>query len=183
MKRTILLFIFLMVGVAQIGFAQEINWMSMNEALELQKKQPKKIFVDAYTVWCGPCKMLDKYTFTNKDVVRYINENYYAVKFNAEGDEVIQYRDKTFKNPNFDPEKTKGRNSVHQFALAMGVSAYPTMVFFDEKGDFISPVKGYLKPEQLEIFLKVFASDDYKEMTTQEAWQEYQENFKGSFSS
>lgn len=33
--------------------AQEINWMSMNEALEAQKKEPRKIFVDAYTTWCG----------------------------------------------------------------------------------------------------------------------------------
>ena len=41
--------------------------------------------MDMYTVWCGPCKMLDKNTFHNKDVADYINKYYYAVKFNAEG--------------------------------------------------------------------------------------------------
>ena len=37
--------------------AQEINWVSLNEALELQKKTPKKIMIDVYTKWCGPCKL------------------------------------------------------------------------------------------------------------------------------
>ena len=49
--------------------AQSINWVTMNEALELQKNAPKKIMIDMYTSWCGPCKMLDKNTFTNKDLI------------------------------------------------------------------------------------------------------------------
>ena len=66
--------------------AQEINWLTMNEALAKQKEQPKKIMIDMYTVWCGPCKMLDRNTFSNKKLAEYVNANYYAVKFNAEGD-------------------------------------------------------------------------------------------------
>lgn len=178
--KKLFLFLVLIAGISMN--AQEIEWMSMNEALEAQKKQPKKIFVDAYTTWCGPCKMLDKNTFGNKDVADYINKYYYPVKFNAEGNEIINYKDKVYKNPDYDPER-KGRNSVHHFALAMGVSAYPTMVFFDEKGDFLSPVKGYLTPEKLEIFLKIFATDDYKKVKTEEEWKKYQEEFEGTFTS
>lgn len=160
--------------------AQEINWMSMNEALEAQKKKPKKIFMDAYTTWCGPCKMLDKNTFSDKNVIAYINENYYAVKFNAEGDEKVNYKDKEFKNPNFDPER-KGRNSTHQFAAALRVTGYPSLVFFDEEANLITPIPGYRTPEQLELYLKLFANDDYKNLTSQEAFKEYEENFEGSF--
>ena len=40
--------------------AQEIQWMTLAEALEAQKTVPKKIFMDVYTKWCGPCKLLDK---------------------------------------------------------------------------------------------------------------------------
>jgi len=177
-----LLFFSLLIFTVSAIQAQEINWMSMNEALEAQKKEPRKIFVDAYTTWCGPCKMLDKNTFANKDVAAYINKHYYAVKFNAEGNEVVNYKDKVFENPNYDPKK-KGRNAVHQFALAMGVNAYPTMVFFDEKAGFLSPVKGYLTPEKLEIFLTIFATDEYKKVKTDEEWKKYQEEFKGTFSS
>ncbi len=180
MKKYLLLFAIALISIA--AQAQEINWMSMNEALVAQKKNPKKILVDAYTTWCGPCKMLDKNTFGNKDVAEYINDNFYAVKFNAEGDETINYKDKTFKNPSYDSSRT-GRNSVHEFALAMGVNAYPTMVFFDEKGEYLTPIKGYMTPKQIEIFLKIFATNDYKNVQTDEEWKKYQEEFKGTFSS
>lgn len=160
--------------------AQKIQWMSMNEALEAQEREPKKIFMDAYTTWCGPCKMLDRNTFTNKDVVRYINENYYPVKFNAEGTEEVVYQDTKFKNPSYDAER-KGRNSQHQFAAAIGVRGYPSLVFFDEKGTLLGPVMGYRTPQQLEVFLKFFAEDKHETVSTREDWQEYEENFEPSF--
>jgi len=43
----------------------QVNWMTMDEALTAQKSNPKKIIVDFYTSWCGPCKLLDKNTFGN----------------------------------------------------------------------------------------------------------------------
>ena len=60
------IFSILLLLIAGITSAQEINWMSMNEALNAQKKNPKKIFIDVYTVWCGPCRMLSEKTFKNK---------------------------------------------------------------------------------------------------------------------
>ena len=62
----------------------------------------------------GPCKLLDKKTFSNPDVINYINAHFYAVKFNAEGTEEIQYYDRVFTNPNHNPQR-KGRNATHQF--------------------------------------------------------------------
>ena len=58
-----LLFIALMIvgaGVQAQETESKINWMTMNEALEAQKETPKNIIMDAYTDWCGPCKMIDK---------------------------------------------------------------------------------------------------------------------------
>jgi len=176
--KNILLFLFVLtLGTVQ---AQQINWMTMDEALEAQKTEPKKIFMDVYTTWCGPCKMLDKNTFSDKNVIAYLNENFYPVKFNAEGNESVTYKDFTYTNPNYQPER-KGRNAQHLFAHALKVNAYPTMVFFHENGDLIQAVPGYHTPTQLEIFLKMIHSDDYLKITTTEAWQEYQENFKHTF--
>ena len=161
--------------------AQEIKWMTMNEALAAQKKEPKKIFMDAYTTWCGPCKMLDKNTFSNADVANFLNKNYYPVKFNAEGNSEITYQGRTFKNPGYDPNR-KGRNSQHQLAQALKISGYPSLVFFDEQGKLIGPIPGYRTPHQLELFLKLFLKEDYKEITTPEAFQKYSENFTNEFS-
>ncbi|MDY8136835.1 thioredoxin family protein [Aquimarina sp. 2201CG5-10] len=160
--------------------AQEIKWMTMNEALEAQKNEPKKIFMDVYTDWCGPCKLLDKNTFHNKDVVEYVNKNFYAVKFNAEGTEEVRYNNFTYTNPNYKPGK-KGRNSQHFFANALKITGYPSMVFFDEKGNLIAPVVGYKTPQQLEIYLKMIHQDDYKKLTSAAAWQQYESSFVGTF--
>ncbi|WP_299105191.1 thioredoxin fold domain-containing protein [uncultured Winogradskyella sp.] len=163
------------------AIAQDINWVTMEEALELQKKEPKKIFMDVYTNWCGPCKMLDKNTFHNKDVAAYVNEHFYAVKFNAEGNEEITYKDNTYTNPNYDASKANSRNGAHEFSRYLQIKAYPTMVFFDEEGNVIAPIQGYLKPQQLELYLKIFETDKYKEMTTQEQFSEYVKSFEAEF--
>lgn len=160
--------------------AQEIKWMTMNEALEAQKKQPKKILMDAYTTWCGPCKLMDEKTFKNKDVVNYVNQHFYAVKFNAEGTEEVMYQDFNYTNPNYDPNR-KGRNSQHFFANALKINGYPSLVFFDEESNVIAPIMGYRTPEQLEIFLKMIAKNDYKVLTTADAWTKYESKFKGTF--
>lgn len=178
MKYMILILSFLMVPIAVD--AQQINWMTMDEALAAQKKNPKKIFVDLYTTWCGPCKLLDRNTFTNKDVIDYLNKHYYSVKFNAEGNEEVNFNGQTFKNPGYQPNRN-GRNATHQFTRALKVTGYPSLAYFDEQGNFIQAVPGYRTPQQLEIFLKMIATDDYKKLTTTEAWNDYQKNFKGTF--
>lgn len=160
--------------------AQGIKWMSFEEAVKAQKVAPKKIFVDAYTVWCGPCKLLDKNTFSNPDLIAYMNENYYAVKFNAEGNDTVNFKDKTYTNPGFNPN-SNGRNSAHELSGFFGVRAYPTMLFLDEDANFITPLTGYRTPTQLELYLKMFKSDDYKNLKTQEEFNAYSSNFKYSF--
>ncbi|MEN8186798.1 MAG: thioredoxin fold domain-containing protein [Bacteroidota bacterium] len=158
----------------------EINWMTLDEAIAAQAKNPKKIMMDAYTDWCGPCKMLDKNTFQNPDVVKYVNENYYAVKFNAEGNEEIEYKGQVLTNPGFVQGQT-GRNSQHQLAQAFQITAYPTIVFIDEKGDPIVPLPGYKNPQQLELYLKLFLDNGHEKITTQEQWDKYQKEFKFEF--
>lgn len=177
MKFKILFFLLLGSVVVQ---AQEIQWMTMAEALEAQKTAPKKIFMDVYTKWCGPCKLLDKKTFANRDVARYISEHYYAVKFNAEGTEEIAFYDQVFRNPNFDPNR-KSRNATHQFTQFLGIRGYPTMVFFSEDGDPIMPVVGYYNPQQLEPYLKMIKQGDYAVFSKPEDIEIYLKNFVPRF--
>src|SRR5580700_4172641 len=61
-----------------------IKWMSLSDADKLnQGPKKKKIFVDIYTDWCGWCKRLDATTYQDPKVVKYVNDNFYAVKLNA----------------------------------------------------------------------------------------------------
>ncbi|WP_040281466.1 thioredoxin family protein [Psychroserpens damuponensis] len=182
MKRILVIVtIVLMSSSAAIAQSTEINWMTFEEALAAQKKNPKKIMMDVYTNWCGPCKMLDKNTFHNKDVVAFVNKNFYAVKFNAEGNSVVNYKNAEFKNPGYKEELKNRRNSVHQLSRHLGVRAYPTIVYFDEVGSVIQPISGYMKPKQIELYLKLFQSNDYKNITTQDEFNTYYKAFKGEF--
>ena len=180
MKKTILLLIVLAFSFTTKG-QEKINWLSLNEALEFQKTTPKKIIMDVYTNWCGPCKLLDKNTFQNQDVAAYINKNYYAVKFNGEGNDVIKYKAGSYGNPNYNKRKANTRNSVHDFANFMGINAYPTIVFMDEKGNLIMPLRGYYNPTQLELYLKLFKDEDYKKITSKEKFDAYSDAFVSEF--
>jgi thioredoxin-related protein len=180
MKKIILTLITFSFFTSHIA-AQEINWISLNKALELQKENPKKIMIDVYTNWCGPCKLLDKKTFQNTDVAAYVNEHYYAVKFNGEGNETVNYKDNNFGNPNYNASKANTRNSAHEFANYLGVNAYPTIAFLNETADLIMPLRGFHNPQQLEFYLKIFLEDKYKELKTKETFKAYSKTFKPSF--
>lgn len=147
MKKSILLVLFTLASF--VSQAQEIKWMSMKDALTAQKKNKKPIFIDAYTVWCGPCKMLDKNTFSDEKVIKTINEKYNAVKFNAEGNEEFQFGGKLYKNPGYQEARKTSRNGIHDFAVFIGVQAYPDMIILDKDGKKIKDILGYRTPDQL----------------------------------
>lgn len=145
-----ILFIFINCATFQ---AQEIKWLTLNEALAKQKKNPKPIFMDVYTTWCGPCKLLDTNTFKNPEVAQYISANFYPVKFNGEGEDVINFKGNKYANPGYDPNRS-GRNSAHEFTKFLKVSGYPSMYIINKLGEIEPPIVGYYTPDQLLLILK-----------------------------
>jgi thioredoxin-related protein len=174
----------LLFGTLQIELAAQtssINWMTFEEAIEANKKEPRKILIDVYTVWCGPCRMMNSETFGNDSVIQYVNKHYYAVKFNAEGNDTVRFGEQIFVNTNYDPAKARGRNGTHEFAMAIAVIngrlSYPTVVYFDEDIKILSPVPGFIRPLEIEPILRFFAENHYLKGT----WEDYQKAFTGTF--
>lgn len=134
---------------------KSINWVTFDEAQELQKKEPRQIIMDIYTPWCGPCKMMMRNTFTNPDVIDYINANFYAVKFNGEGPDATTWKGKKYENVNYDPNRSKNaRNNMHSFTRAMTIRGYPTLIFFDAETNVIKQAAGYQTPDRLMPLMK-----------------------------
>lgn len=100
--------------------AQGIDFFhgTWEEALAEAEKQEKLIFVDAYAVWCGPCKRMAKEVFTNDKVGEFYNKNFINVKMDMEKAESTSFR----KNHS--------------------VSAYPTLFYIDYSGELVMQVKG-----------------------------------------
>jgi thioredoxin-related protein len=162
------------IMAAQTNTEEKINWVSMEEAQKLSENNPRKIFVDIYTDWCGWCKRMDANTFSHPEIVKYINENFYAVKLNAEQSEPITFRGTEYVNENPD-----GRRSAHNFAIAIlqGRMSYPSVAFFDEELNLITALPGYREPKQFEPILVFFKDDVF---FTNPNLDEFVQNFEGS---
>jgi len=143
----------------------QIKWMSWDEAVVANKKEPKKLLVDVYTEWCGWCKKMDKNVFTDPVIEAYVKENFYAVKFDAEQKESIQYDGHTFK---FNPNAT--RRGVHDLAVALLDSrmSYPSIVYLDENRDRISISPGFKPADKFINELNFIQGGHYKTRTYQE---------------
>ncbi len=154
-KILILLGLFIQTFHCIAQNSEKIHWMSFKEAMEKGSTTPKKVFIDVYTGWCGWCKRMDASTFSDSDVVKYINQNFYAVKLDAETKEVIKYKDKSYSYV------AEYKSNELAALLLNGQMSYPTTVYLNEKLEIIGPVQGYLKKEQLLPVLKYFSEDEY----------------------
>ncbi len=144
-----------------------VTWLTWQEAVELNKKQPKKILVDVYTDWCGWCKVMDRETFTNDTVATFLAEKFYCVKLDAEMKDAID-----FNGHKFEFIAGQGRGGVHTLAYSLldGQMGYPTIVYLTENYERVVISPGFKRPTQLMSELKFTAEEVYKNKT----WQEYQ---------
>lgn len=165
MKIIRILFIILIVSSIKV-FAQApegIKWMSITDAEKLAKENPKKILVDVYTDWCGWCKRLDATTYKDPKVVEYINQNFYAVKFNAESKDNITFKGNTYS---YDAQRRVNGLST----IIMGNSTgYPTTTFLGENLEVISVIPGYQSTDMMQNILHFFGDGAYLKMT----WDQY----------
>ncbi len=125
MRRGInLLFFFIAIfSFAQSGI--QFSEGSFSQLLEKAEKENKLVFVDAYAVWCGPCKLMEKNVFPTTIVGDYFNEN--------------------FINARIDMEKGEGK----QLALQYEVSTFPHYLFINSLGELVHRGYGYLEAERL----------------------------------
>lgn len=109
------------------GVAQELEFFegSVNELRKKAEKEGRPYFVDVYTDWCTYCKKMDKTTFKDPKVVKFLNENFIITKVNAE----------------------KGEGT--SFAKEYGISGYPSFVVFDSKSEVIGQIEGFTQPDRM----------------------------------
>jgi len=167
----LLVALFLVMSHAQTD--AEIRWMSLDEAYQKSKIEKKKIFVDLYTDWCKWCDKMDKVTFQDEKVIRYLNEKFYAVKLNGE-----EKKDITFKGKKYKFTRQSGKRGHHQLAeiLTGGEIGYPTIIFLDEDFKTIQAIQGFQEPEMFIAFLSYIGQNFQKEMPWSLFYSKFQES-------
>lgn len=134
-----------------------VQWVTFEEAVKLNDKNPKPILFDMYTQWCGWCKKMDRDTYENRVIIDYLNEHYYPIKFDAEQKEDVEFGGKTYKYvPN-------GRRGYHELAATLmnGRMSYPTVVFLGSDYTVLQSVPGYKGAKDFERMIKFFGSGAY----------------------
>lgn len=86
---------------------------TLTEAIELAKKEDKPIFIDIYTDWCLPCKVMEEEVYSDMAIARYFNDNFINLK--ANGDEDIG----------------------NKLAFLFQAKGYPSLIFVDHRGRLI----------------------------------------------
>ncbi len=170
LNRVKILGFLLTLCLALSSHAQEVQWLTWEEAVELSQTQKKKFFVDIYTDWCSWCKKMDQNTFSQPNIVEYLNENYYSIKFDAEMQDEITIGDNTYRFVK------SGKRGFHElaFEITRGRLSYPTVVFLDEDMKIIQSLGGYWNAEEFKIMLSFFAENHYRNIP----WSQYQRQVK-----
>jgi len=175
MQKVMLVFVSSVLLLALTSFQsqkkEKIQWLTIAEVQVAYKKEPRPILMDMYTSWCGWCKVMDKETYSNDKVAAYINEKYYAVKFDAESKDSVEWNGKKYGY--------NASNKVHDLAvyLMFGQMSYPTTIFISSINARPAPLAGYLKPKELESPLKFFGDGIYKTKD----FPEYMKSFSSSW--
>jgi thioredoxin-related protein len=163
---------FKIATTTEVVVPEKIHWYTFQQAFDLNKTKPKKVFIDVYTEWCGWCKKMEATTFQDPHIIKLMNQYFYAVKLDAEMKDTVRMDTVRFVNPN-----PKNPRSAHQLAMALlsNQMSYPTSVVLNEKFALLSqPIQGYMPAENLEPIL-VFLGED---ISSKETWEEFSKNYK-----
>ncbi|XOD69018.1 MAG: thioredoxin family protein [Flavobacteriales bacterium AspAUS03] len=126
-----------------------VRWVDLPTAEYLVERSPKKkIMIMFYTTWCGYCKLMNRNTFRNPAVVKYIDENYIPVRVDGETEDVIIYRKKRY------PYLNSFRVNGLAYSLLNGRPSFPSIVIVDKNWNTVNLLQGYLSAPDFLKFLQ-----------------------------
>lgn len=169
MRLFVIFFCLYILHSGEVHSQSKVNWIELDNNTQINNNG-KKMIIDLYTDWCGWCKVMDRNTFTDSDVISHINNNFVAIKFDAEYQNSVTFNNNSYKYVR------SGRKGINELAyyLTNGNLSYPMTIFLDENYQLITLLPGYHKPNFYNLVLKYIGEDHWKS----QSWDEYLKNSK-----
>jgi len=143
-------FLFFFILSTTILFSQKNDSplsYSFEEAYNLQKKEKKPIVVFFHTNWCKFCFAMKKNTFSNKEVIKLLNEKFYFISFDAESTDLVKIKDKIFIN----------KSGTHQLteilASKNNTISYPSTIIISTNNSIDEQIDSFLSAEEISKIL------------------------------
>ena len=115
----------------------EFQKLSFDEALAAAKAENKLVFVDCYTTWCGPCKLMAERILPLPEVGDYLNARFVCLQI--------------------DMEKGEGPELAKEY----GVDAFPTFLVVNPDGTLKNRVVGASQsPREFVYKMKMAAGEN-----------------------
>jgi thioredoxin-related protein len=128
-------------------------WLPFNEGMALAAKENKHVVIDFYTTWCHWCKVMDRETFSNPEVKKYLAEHFITIRINAESTkEKVSYKGEEL--------------TPVALARKFGVRGFPSLAYLDRDGELVWVVPGFVPAKTFLPFLRYVQKECYKQQMT-----------------
>src|SRR5689334_1945683 len=128
-KEKIMLMLMLCLPVIMFAQTKGIQWnndLIWENAIQKARKENKFLFVDCYATWCGPCKIMDKYVYTDDTIATFVKDNFIAIK--------LQFDSSKTDND----EVKKWYATARMMEKSYSVKEFPSFLFFSPGGELVN---------------------------------------------
>jgi len=154
-KKIALWIIALSVIIAFAGEKKnEIKWQTLQDGMNLAKKENKPLYVFIFSSHCGWCRKFKQNTLSNSDIINTLSEKFISAKLNTSSNQKQEFNGK--------------KATQRQLASMFGIRGVPTSVFMDSEGKVITKIPGYAPPETFGNILRYIGEGWYNDMSYQE---------------
>jgi thioredoxin-related protein len=131
-----------------INYGNEFQWVAMNQAMSGSMVDGKKMLINVYTDWCEYCKKMDRTVFSDSLVLSSMSEFYHSVRLNAESETIVYFQQEYI--------------SEKELAKRLGITTYPTILFYDPSGELILQINGFMPSVDFNKMLIYIGEDAYQ---------------------
>lgn len=148
----------MLIVLRSVSLAQQVNWITFEELVLKMRSDPKPVLIFIHTDWCMFCALQEHNTFGDPQVVKEINQHFYALRLNGE-----EKHDITFLNKTYRYRPTGASSGYHELAELLarqnGVVSFPTTIILSKNFQVLDIHSGLLKAEEIKLTINAIIAD------------------------